>query len=170
MVPRLCAPNLEYQSVNPTTQVALFSLCQPLCTSIINVTWIVYQGTMNASSNIVQWTPYPLMDQHQNTWFFGRSSPYLFSYSYLCRLEHQQLHCHQSAVPRQSHRRLLAIRSGLHPTVGKELKRAEFRHQSATAQRLMRCSTPQRHHQHVVHPHLLTLARRRRHQGLLHLQ
>ena len=30
---------------------------------------------MNASSNIVQWTPYPQMDQYQNTWFFGRSSP-----------------------------------------------------------------------------------------------
>ena len=81
---RLCAPNLEYQSVNPTTQVALFSLCQPLCTSIINVTWIVYQGDMIASSNIVQWTPYPLMDQHQNTWFFGRSSPLPSSLTRIC--------------------------------------------------------------------------------------
>ena len=29
---------------------------------------------MNASSSVVQWTPYPRMDQYQNTWFFGMSS------------------------------------------------------------------------------------------------
>ena len=84
MVSRLCAPNLEYQSVNPTTQVALFSQCQPLCTSIINVTWIVYQGVINASSNVVQWTPYPQMGQYQNTWFFGRSSPSPLSLTRIC--------------------------------------------------------------------------------------
>ena len=87
------------------------------------------------------------------------TSPLLISYAYLCRLEHQQLHCHQSTVLGQSHHRLLAIRSGLHPTIGKELECAEFRHQSAPTQWLMLCGSPERYHQHSIYSHLLTLAR-----------
>ena len=82
VVSRLCAPDREYQIVNPTTQVALFSACMPLCPSIINVTWTVYQGTLNSSSpsSVVQWTPFPSMSQFANSWFFGEcSSSFCFS-------------------------------------------------------------------------------------------
>ena len=39
---------------------------------------------MDASSSVVQWTPYPQLDQHQNTWFFGRSSPSPSSLTCIC--------------------------------------------------------------------------------------
>jgi hypothetical protein len=73
VISTLCALNLEYQFVNPTTQVALFSVCTGGCPSINSITWIVYSGVMNSSSNIVQWTPFSLMNQYQNIWFFGSS-------------------------------------------------------------------------------------------------
>ncbi len=71
MISSLCAPNLEYQFLNPTTQVALFSACVNNCTSINNITWNVYQGVMNSSSDIVQWTLFNQMNQYENIWFFG---------------------------------------------------------------------------------------------------
>jgi hypothetical protein len=63
---------MEYQFVNPTTQVALFSVCIGTCPSITNITWNVYSGVMNSSSMMVQWTPFNQMNQYQNIWFFGK--------------------------------------------------------------------------------------------------
>ena len=106
VVSRLCVPNMEYQFVNPTTQVSLFSQCLPLCTAINNITWTVYQGIMNASSNIVRWTPYPGMKQYENIWFYGNSSMLMICMSFFSptgyRHQLQQLHCHQSVVSVQS--------------------------------------------------------------------
>jgi len=62
----LCSPNLEYQFVNPTTQVALFSLCTGNCSLIQRITWNVYSGQANSSLWI-------LFNQTQN-YFFGKSS------------------------------------------------------------------------------------------------
>ncbi|CAF4063852.1 unnamed protein product, partial [Adineta steineri] len=38
IISTLCVPNLEFQFVNPTTQVALFSVCNENCTTIQNIT------------------------------------------------------------------------------------------------------------------------------------
>ena len=75
VVSRLCQAQLEYQSVNPTTQVALFAGCLPSCSSssVMNVTWTVYQGTLNVTSNTTQWTRYAPMSEYENVWFFGES-------------------------------------------------------------------------------------------------
>jgi len=62
---------MQYQFVNPTTQVALFSFCAGTCPPINNITWIIYSGVRNSSSNIVQWSPFNDMNKHQNIWFFG---------------------------------------------------------------------------------------------------
>jgi hypothetical protein len=77
----MCSPNLEFQLLNPTTQVALFSICVGNCTTIQNITWNIYQGSMNSSSNITQWT---LFNQiiYQNIWFFGRIFLIFFSINY----------------------------------------------------------------------------------------
>jgi len=64
---------MESQLVNPTTQIALFSICIGNCTTIQNITWNIYQGSMNSSSNLTQWTLFNQMI-YQNIWFFGRSS------------------------------------------------------------------------------------------------
>ncbi|CAF4213124.1 unnamed protein product, partial [Adineta steineri] len=67
----MCTPNLEFQLVNPTTQVALFSLCIGDCDNIQNITWNIYQGTTNISSNSTQWTLFNQMNSYENIWFFG---------------------------------------------------------------------------------------------------
>lgn len=65
----MCSPNSEYHRVNPSTQVALFSSCIDNCTSLINITWTVYQGLKNLS-DAVQWTPFLRMNSSQDE-FFG---------------------------------------------------------------------------------------------------
>ena len=164
---------MEYQFVNPTTQVALFSQCLPLCTAINNITWTVYQGIMNASSNIVRWTPYPGMKQYENIWFFGNPSMLMIGMFFFSpigsRHQLQQLHCHQSVVSVQSHDRLLALRSSLLTPVGDELECPEFHHQSAAHEWLLFHRSTQWHHQHFVHDYLSGLAGSRWHQGLFHL-
>jgi hypothetical protein len=73
----MCVLNLEFQLVNPTTQVALFSICVGNCTTIQNITWNVYYGAANSSSNFTEWTLFNQTISYINIWFFGR---YLFSY------------------------------------------------------------------------------------------
>lgn len=68
----MCAANMEFQRVNPTTQVALFALCPETCVDIQNITWNIYQGTMNTSTNTSQWIQITQMMTYQNIWFFGK--------------------------------------------------------------------------------------------------
>jgi len=69
VIATLCAPNLEYQFVNPTTQVALFSIVTGSYSTIQNITWNVYSGEMNSS----QWTLFN-QNPYENIWFFGRKT------------------------------------------------------------------------------------------------
>ena len=68
----MCSPNLEYQYLNPTTQVALFSIYTGNCTGILHITWNISQGS-NISSNNIQWRPFDQIDIYKNVWFFGRN-------------------------------------------------------------------------------------------------
>jgi hypothetical protein len=70
----MCIPNIEYQHVNPTTQVALFSVCVGNCTAVQNITWNIYQGSMNASSTMTEWTIFNKMNLYRDIWFFGKYS------------------------------------------------------------------------------------------------
>jgi hypothetical protein len=70
----MCVSNQEFQLVNPTTQVALFSLCLEICTSIQNIIWNIYQGYKNGSSSVVQWIQFNQTMNYQNIWFFGKKS------------------------------------------------------------------------------------------------
>ena len=67
----MCIPNVEYQYVNPTTQVALFSMCIDKCTTIQNITWNIYEGSMNSNSNISKWTLFDQTNSYRDIWFFG---------------------------------------------------------------------------------------------------
>ena len=54
-----CIPNLEYQLINPTSQVSLLACCLGNCSPTRNITWNIYQGEKNSSSstsNFAQWT------------------------------------------------------------------------------------------------------------------
>jgi hypothetical protein len=68
----MCVPNLEFQLVNPTTQVALFSICYGNCTTIPNITWNIYEGSMSSSSNVTKWSLFNQTNSYQNIWFFGK--------------------------------------------------------------------------------------------------
>lgn len=68
----LCETNLQFQYVNPTTQVALVSECAGNCTALQNITWNVYYGTVNASSNYTIWTLFNQTTAYQDIWFFGK--------------------------------------------------------------------------------------------------
>ena len=48
----MCSPHVEYQFVNPTTQIALFSIAIENDMRIENITWNVYSG----KSDYSQWT------------------------------------------------------------------------------------------------------------------
>ena len=73
VISTMCIPNLEFQLVNPTTQVALFSECRGSCSTLLNITWNVYQG-LNGSLSTMQWTPFTQITQYENTWFYGRNT------------------------------------------------------------------------------------------------
>ena len=45
----MCNADAEYQVINPTTQVALFSFCLDNCSTIEDIIWNIYQGTKNDS-------------------------------------------------------------------------------------------------------------------------
>ena len=68
----MCVANMEFQLINPTTQVALFAVCTGNCTNVRNITWNIYQGETNTSGNITQWMLSSQLGQQQNIWFFGR--------------------------------------------------------------------------------------------------
>jgi hypothetical protein len=66
----MCQLNEEFYYVNSNTQLALFSVCSGNCSSVINVTWNVYQGSINSSNEtFVQWT---LLNSMISSWFFGK--------------------------------------------------------------------------------------------------
>ncbi|CAF4330737.1 unnamed protein product, partial [Adineta steineri] len=70
----LCVSNLEYQFVNPTTQVALFAICVGSCMNLQNIKWNIYQGSDNSSSNYTQWTLFNNTVLYENIWFFGKNT------------------------------------------------------------------------------------------------
>jgi hypothetical protein len=74
----MCIPDFEYQLVNPTTQVALFAECIGNCTNLQNITWNIYQGSLNSSLDVAQWILFNQMITYENIWFFGK---YLFNLS-----------------------------------------------------------------------------------------
>ncbi len=69
----MCVPNLEFQLVNPTTQVALFATCTGNCTTLQSIIWNIYQGSANSSSNVTQWILFNQMNAYENIWFFGKN-------------------------------------------------------------------------------------------------
>jgi hypothetical protein len=68
----MCVPNLEFQLVNPTTQVALFSICTGNCTTLQTIKWNIYHGIINSSLNVTKWNLLNQMNSYENIWFFGK--------------------------------------------------------------------------------------------------
>ena len=105
VIASMCAPNLEFQLVNPTTQVALFTLCVGSCSSLLAITWNIYQG-LNGSTTTMQWTLFNQTSQFENVWFFGNRTNDLPSIRCnsidSCRTKHEQFHGRQRTVSQLS--------------------------------------------------------------------
>jgi hypothetical protein len=68
----MCSPNLEYQFIDVNTQAALFSVCLGNCSSLVNITWNIYQGSMNLSTDMIKWTPFIEINSSNDDMFFGK--------------------------------------------------------------------------------------------------
>ena len=72
----MCSPNLEYQHINPSTQVALNSDCDGECRSLRSMRWNIYQGVNDSKVAIVHWTPFTSSNFHyygtENSFFSRR--------------------------------------------------------------------------------------------------
>ena len=68
----MCVPNTAFQLVNPTTQVALYALCVGYYVDVLSISWNIYQGSMNSSTNITQWILFNQTMFYENIWFFGK--------------------------------------------------------------------------------------------------
>jgi hypothetical protein len=67
----MCISISEYKLLNPSTQLSLYSYCMENCSSIENIHWNIYQGSVNSSSNITIWTLFNQINLYENLWFFG---------------------------------------------------------------------------------------------------
>ena len=68
----MCIPHEEYQYVNPTTQVALYSRCTEYCQTTDSITWNIYQGSHNASFNRTEWTLMNISQSDRDVSLFGK--------------------------------------------------------------------------------------------------
>ncbi len=69
VISTMCSANQEYQYINPSTQIALFSDCVDPCHSLLKIHWKIYQGLNDSSTNIIQWSEFI-----QNLHFFGKEN------------------------------------------------------------------------------------------------
>ncbi|CAF1286286.1 unnamed protein product [Adineta ricciae] len=74
VISTMCASNLEFQLINPTTQVALFSLCIDNCQTSVNITWNIYYSLTNRSSNLISWIRWNQTNAYENIWLFGMNT------------------------------------------------------------------------------------------------
>ena len=75
--------NNEFQLLNPSNQLALFSTCIENCSPILKTTWIIYQGLMNSSLSIIEWSVFNQAIIDRNDWLFGKCVYELIGYVYL---------------------------------------------------------------------------------------
>jgi len=74
VIKSLCSPNVEFQKVNPTTQIALFSFCVNECPEEKKLIWNIYFGRINSTQNFTKWILFDQMANFENIWFFGRNT------------------------------------------------------------------------------------------------
>ncbi|CAF1506830.1 unnamed protein product [Adineta ricciae] len=67
--------NIEYQYVNPTTQLSLYSICNQNCQlNQYNITWNIYYATQNLSVNSTTWVLFQQTNLYEDIYIFGRNA------------------------------------------------------------------------------------------------
>ena len=65
VISTMCDPRMEFQRLNPSTQVALFALCTENCSDLQEINWKIYRGSINPT----EWILFNQTDQL----LFGKS-------------------------------------------------------------------------------------------------
>lgn len=55
MILVMCSSKEEFSYVNRHSRLSLTSYCLKNCSQIINITWNIYQGTIDSSNKMIQW-------------------------------------------------------------------------------------------------------------------
>lgn len=127
----MCAPGQEFQAINPSTQVALFSECMGACESLESVSWVVYHGMNDSTTGEMRWDPLKHPKPPQTLPFFGERMPKLSDQCSPderspCRDGSTELHRKEYSLSQQSSHCLLAFRSDVYFFEGEERERTEF--------------------------------------------
>ena len=69
VISTMCQVHLQYQLLNPTTQLALFAVCHENCLDVDHVTWKIYQRGNEENSS---WILFDQLVTYENRWLFGR--------------------------------------------------------------------------------------------------
>ena len=173
LIPKMCVWSGEYQIINPTTQIALFSRCSGDCSSLQDIGWNLYEGMRNVSTNVTLWTQTSLIHQHAGLWFFGERSPFrLF-------LDEKHMGTRQSRIQHESSdyrrdilwnvliREVLALRSCVQVSERHECKFIEFHAEQSSAKRFLLDRSIEWHHNDRIHCPLFQLAEHKFDQRLL---
>jgi hypothetical protein len=70
----MCVPNVEYQWINPNTQVSLYSFCVNNCSAIEQIQWHIFVGMRNSSLNVTTWTEFNQTNVSSMISFFGTNT------------------------------------------------------------------------------------------------
>jgi hypothetical protein len=82
----MCVKQNQYQIINPTTQIALTSICIDNCLNLsspVNIKWNIYYGLVNLTNDFIQWTILENKIQYINNWIFGK----LFTINFCLNIE-----------------------------------------------------------------------------------
>ncbi|UJR17607.1 hypothetical protein I4U23_004503, partial [Adineta vaga] len=82
VISTMCALNRQFQFINPTTQVALFSLCIGNCTLLERTQWFIYEGIFDESTGKVEWSSFASVESYKNQ-IFGISASNLTATNYI---------------------------------------------------------------------------------------
>lgn len=68
----MCSPNQEFQFVNPSSQVALYSVSTEVCVAPCKITWNTYRGSAHINTGQIEWTSFNDTDLVSGVDIFGK--------------------------------------------------------------------------------------------------
>lgn len=71
VITTMCAFDQEYQFINPSTQVALYSVSDEPCLPPCSIEWTTYAGTVHSITQEVIWNVHSAMSSAGKIHFYG---------------------------------------------------------------------------------------------------
>lgn len=74
VITTMCAYNQEYQLINPSTQVALFSVSDEACLPPCQIEWTTYASSLNFTSGDIAWNVFAASNSSDSIHFYGTNT------------------------------------------------------------------------------------------------